>query len=271
MNVEDLVLRDLHRAASDAGRPKVAMPSIDLPELTGSDPVARARVAQALHRLTRDGRATRVRRDLLVLPDSRGLLGLDLVDLLGFVVDGPYLITAGRALEYAELTDQHYFGLVVLTAAPTSPLQWRGQTATFRPTEPTNIWGAVPGAEVPYALPERALLDVLSHPRYGVSLDQAVAVLKRAVAADDAFLQSLLQAVVRYGSGVRQHGARASARRVGCLVDRLFGTDAAAPYLPLIGDNWAPVLLRPGGRSTGELDRTWRVMVNATIETEMVW
>jgi len=267
MTLEARVLRDLHRAAFDAGRPQIAIPSVDLPDIAEHCD-GRSVVDQALVRLTRNRRVVRVRRDLLVLPDARGLLGIDLVDLVDVVAGNPYLITAGRALERADLTDQHSFGIVVLTTRAQAPLRWRGQTATFHPTDPTNLWGWVPDLRPCYALPERTLLDVLNHPRYGVSLEQAIRALKLAVARDDRFLDRLHGAVERYGAGARNHGARATARRVGVLVHRLFGDQAAAPYRNLVGDNWAPVLLRPGGPTAGDLDREWRVVLNVTLDLE---
>lgn len=267
MTVEDMLLRDLHRAAIDAGRPGVAVPSADLPPIVGRAR-SQASIAQALHRLTRSGRIVRVRRDLLVLPDAAGLLRVDLVDLVDAMASGPYIITAGRALQHAELTDQHWFGIEVLAARGGAPLCWREQQARFHQTDPTNLWGAVPDMRPSYALPERALLDVLNHPQYGVSLTQALDALILAARRDTQFLGRLHRAVLRYGAGARNHGARAVARRVGLLVERLYGADAAEPYLALVGENWAPVPLRPGGKAAGTINRTWRVIENATIAPE---
>lgn len=266
MTVEDLLLRDLHRAAIDAGRAGVAVPSVDLPSMVDRAR-SQASIDQALLRLTRSGRVIRVRRDLLVLPDAAGLLRVDLVDLVDAVASGPYLITGGRALQHAELSDQHWFGIDVLTARAGAPLRWRGQQAQFHQTDPTNLWGAVPDMRPCYALPERALLDVLNH-QYGVSLTQAIDALILAVSRDTLFLERLHNAVLNYGAGARKHGARAVARRVGLLVERLYGADAAEPYRALVGENWAPVPLRPGSKAVGELNRTWRVIENATIAPE---
>jgi predicted transcriptional regulator of viral defense system len=267
MTVEDTLLRDLHRAAIDAGRPGVAVPSVDLPSMVGSTR-SQASIDQALYRLTRSGRIIRVRRDLLVLPDAAGLLRVDLVDLIDVAASGPYIITAGRALQHAELTDQHWFGIEVLTARAGAPLYWRDQQARFHQTDPTNLWGALPDTRPCYALPERALLDVFNHPRYGVSLTQALDALILAVSRDTLFLDRLHTAVIRYGAGARNHGARAVARRVGLLVERIYGAEAAEPYLALVGDNWSPISLRPSGKAAGDLNRKWRVIENATIAPE---
>ncbi len=270
MTIEDVVLRELHRAALEAGRRGIAIPSADLDAVarrTGGQPAAE----QALKRLVQAQRAVRVRRDLLVLPETTGLLGIDMVDLVAAVASPrPYLITAGGALEHFDLTDQRSFGLVVLIPSEVTTLRYRGQSASFFKTDPTNIWGSEPGARPRYALPERALVDVLNHPRYGVSLTNALDALVRAASRDPAFLDRLLAAVLRYSAGARGHSSRSSARRVGLVVERLFGADAAAPYRDLVGTNRAPVLMRPGGTPSGPLDSTWRVVVNAVLEPETV-
>lgn len=268
MTIEDIVLRDLHRAAAEAGRRGVAIPSIDL------DAVARRigdrnAAEQAVTRLIRARRVVRVRRDLVVLPDATGLVGIEIADLVDAAAPSPYLITAGAALQHFELTDQHFFGLAVLVPAEVTQLRYRGQTATFFRTAPTNIWGSDPEARPRYALPERALVDALNHPRYGVSLTQAIDALVRAASADSGFLDRLHAAVVRYRAGSKGHSSRSSARRVGFLLERLFGTDVAAPYRDLVGANRAPVLLRPGGSPSGPVDTTWRVVVNAVLDREV--
>lgn len=269
MTIEDAVLRELHRAALEAGRRGVAIPSADLDAVarrTGD----RTAAEQALQRLVQAKRVMRVRRDLVVLPDATGLLSIDMADLVDVVARQPYLITGGRALEHFDLTDQHFFGLTVLVPSEGTKLRYRGQTATFFKTDPTNIWGWESEVRPRYALPERALVDALNHPRYGVSLAQALDGLFRAVSRDSTFLERLLAAVVRYSSGARGYSSRSSARRVGLVVERLFGADAAAPYRGLVGTNRAPVLLRPGGSPDGPVDTTWRVVVNAVLEPETV-
>jgi len=262
MGIDDLVLREMHRAAVDAGRPGISVPSADLKQLAsvaGSPSAAQ----EAIRRLAVAGRVARVRRDLLVLPDTTGLLGVDLPDLIDVVATRPYLITAGRALEHHGLTDQHFFGAIVLVTARLEPLRFRSQTATFLETDPTNIWGWEDAPGPCYARPERAILDVLNHPRYAVTLTQAIDALVLADSRDPAFIRRLLDAVVFSGSP-------AAARRVGLVVERFVGPPAAAPFRDWIGKNRAPVLMRPRGRRSGHLDETWRVLVNASLESERV-
>lgn len=269
MTVEDLVLRELHRAAIEAGRRGISVPSTDLDHVVRRSGDRRA-AEHALERLVRAQRVVRARRDLLVLPDAAGLLSIDMPEVVDAVAPPPYLITGGRALEQAGLTDQHFFGLVVLVPREVAKLRFRGQTATFFKTGESNIWGSEPEARPRYALAERALVDVLNHPRYGVSLTQALGALLSAASRDPAFLDRLHAAVVRYRSGARGHSSRSSARRVGLVVERFFGSDAAAPYRELVGKNKAPVLMRPGGAPDGPIDTTWRVVVNAVLEPEAV-
>ena len=258
MALEDRVLVELHRAASLAGRPGVAVPSQDLEgvdQQTGS----RARTYRALLRLVRSGRIINVRKDLIVLPDATGRTAMELPELIDAITPQPYLITGGRALQYHRLTDQHFFSITVLVPTRVARLAYRGETAAFLTTKPARIWGWQDDERPRFAAPERALVDVLSHSRYGVSFSQALNALHLAVERDPELIERLVGAVRRYGWA-------ASARRVGLLVDRLFGDDAAAPFRAMIGDSRTPVLLRPGGPATGEVDRTWRVVVNATTE-----
>lgn len=267
VRIGDLVLRELHRAAAEAGRPGIAIPSVDLAAVaraTGDRDVA----ADAIRRLAASKRAVRVRRDLLVLPDATGLIRVEIDDLVDAVASTPYLITAGAALEHAGLTDQHFFGLVVLVPSEITPLHYRGQHAAFYKTDPTNIWGWHDQPGPRYARPERAIVDGVNHPRYGLSLTQVIGALAQARARDDNFLDRLFEVVERYGAGTRGHSSRAAARRVGLLIERLYGPDAAAPYRDLIGPNRAPTLLRPGGALSGSLDRRWRVVVNAELPSE---
>ncbi len=267
MTVEDLVLRELHRAAREAGRPGIAIPSKDLAAAarrTGD----RVAAKQALTRLVAAHRVVRVRKDLLVLPDTTGLLNIEVDDLVEAIAPKPYLITAGAALAHFDLTDQHYFGLAVLVPTEVAKLTYRSQTVKFYKTDPANIWGSKRGVGPRYARPERALVDTVNHPRYGVSLTQCLDALIRAEARDPEFLDRLFTAVSRYGA--RGHSSRAAARRLGFIVERLFGLHAAEPYRDLVGPNRAPVLLRPGGSHEGQVDSTWRVVVNAVLEPETV-
>jgi len=258
--IEDRVLVELHRAAALAGRPGIAVPSQDLDiadELTGS----RARTQEALGRLARKGQLTTVRKDLLLLPDATGRVTVDLDQLIDTVAQEPYLITGGRALEHHRLTDQHYFSISVLVPSRVTMLMYRGERAIFLATSLEHIWGWVDDEHPRYATPERVIVDVVDNPRYSVAFSQAVSALNLAVRRDPEILERLVEILGRFRSV-------AAARRVGLLVDRLFGADAAAPFRGLIGQSRTPVLLRRGGVAHGPVDPIWRVVVNASTELE---
>ena len=260
MRLEDQVLRALYRATLEAGRRGIAVPSADL-DAVAQRIGSREAAQKAIGRLARAERIVSVRKDLLVLPEPTGLLGVDLVDLVDAIAPQPYLITGGRALEHHGLTDQHFFGVIVLAPRRVKKLSYRGQTATFLLTDHGSIWGWQEDVRPQYASPERAIVDALNHPRYAVTLIQAIDAMLLGASRDPEFLDRLAETVRRYDS-------RVAARRVGLVIERFFGADAAAPYRSLIGENRAPVLLRPRGASDGAVDTTWRVVVNAILEPE---
>jgi predicted transcriptional regulator of viral defense system len=255
---EDNVLVGLHRAASAAGRPGVCVPSRDLEE--AGQAIGRPRAKEALSRLLRAGRVISVRQDLIVLPDATGRVTVDLPELIRVVSPSPYLITGGRALEEARLTGQHFFSVIVLVPGRVRGFSFRGEKAAFLPTERERIWGWREDGPH-YATPERALVDALSHSRYGVPLSVALSALRKATQRDSDFLSRLVDATRRYGSST-------TARRIGLVVEAQFGSDTAEPFRELIGSSRTPVLLRPGGPTDGEVDREWRVIVNATTQSE---
>jgi predicted transcriptional regulator of viral defense system len=252
--IEDQVLRRLHRAAVLAGRPGVSIPSLDVPRATDG-----ASTTEAIRRLVADGRAVPVRRDLFVLPDATGLSPITLPDLIDAVAPSPYLITGGRALQQHALTDQHFFTVVVLVASRVAGFAYRGERANFAVTRPERVWGWSDEPGPRFALPERAIMDAFNHPRYGVSFSQAIGALRTAQRTIPAFLDRLAGAARRYGSA-------ATCRRVGFVVERLYGTEASEPFLPLIGTSPTPTLLRPGGPVEGPVERPWHVLVNVDPE-----
>jgi predicted transcriptional regulator of viral defense system len=66
-----------------------------------------------------------------------------------------------------------------------------------------------------------------------------------------------------------RYDSPAVARRVGLVVERFIGPEAAEPYKSLIGENRLPVPMRPLGKQDGVLDQEWRVNVNALLESEL--
>jgi predicted transcriptional regulator of viral defense system len=237
------------------------VPSLDL-DVADRQTGHRAYTNKALSRLVRAGRILAVRKDLIVLPDAKGRVAVDLPALVDVIAPEPYLITGGRALQHHHLTDQHFFSVVVMPARTTG-FSYRGETAVFLTTKPARIWGWQEGERPRIANPERAIIDALSHPRYGVSFPQALDALLLSVKRDPVFIERLAESV-------RRHDSFATARRAGLLVDRLFGADAAIPFRELIGNSRTPVLLRSTGAADGRVGSEWRVVVNVTTESEAV-
>ncbi len=266
-SIEDRVLVDLNRAAVSAGRPGISVPSLDLP-LADAHTGSRQRTQQALLRLRFSGRLISVRKDLAVIPDATGRITVDLPELIHVVAPQPYLITGGKALQHDGLTDQHFFSAKVLVPTRVTNFEYHGERAEFLVTRPDRIWGWQRGVGAKHAKPgpqfataERAIVDALSHSRYGVSFSQAVTALVMAAEKDPRFLQRLLTCVRRYDE-------TATARRVGLIVDRLFGTENAEPYRELVGTWRSPTLLRPNGPTDAPFDTDWRVIVNASLVPE---
>jgi predicted transcriptional regulator of viral defense system len=266
--VDDAVLRELHRAATLAQRAGISIVTRDAPRadrVSGS----REKTLQAIDRLAKDGRAVRARRDLLALADSAGLVTPTLEELVDAISPRPYLITGGRALEHHGLTDQHFFELVALAGNPASGFAWRGERVRYLKTSPDRVWGGRPARALGahrtrpiIAAAERAVMDAIDHPRFGVSMSQAVGALRRALQVDAAFVNRLARAVDRGGS-------TATARRVGFLVEQLAGEAAAAAIRPWIGERRSPVPLRAGGSEDGPIDPVWLVQVNVDLDLVM--
>lgn len=264
--IDDQVLRELHRAAALEERAGISIVSKDalrVDRVTGSHD----KTLQAIDRLSRDRRAVRVRRDLLALSDQTGLVTASLAELVDVIAPRPYVITGGRALAFHDLTDQHFFELVALVASSTAGFGWRGEQVHYLVTEPDRVWGGRPGpSEGPrrprpiFASVERVLIDVLDHPRFGVSASQAVRALRDALGRDGRLLGRLAGAVERYDSA-------STARRVGFFVSRLLGPEPAEPFAAFVGRSRTPVALRPKGPDRGPVDPRWLVRVNLDVDS----
>ncbi len=109
-----------------------------------------------------------------------GSTDVRVLPLIDAVTPRPYLITAGRALAELGLSDQHFFRVIVLTSHRLSDWAWQGDEARYALVDPERVWGQAPdGPSI--ALPERAILDALANPRWGVSVPQAAEAVDRAV------------------------------------------------------------------------------------------
>ena len=211
------------------------------------------RSRDALRQLRRDGRLRRVRRGIYLLVAPTGSTDVRVLPLIDAVTPRPYLITAGRALAELGLSDQHFFRVIALTSHRLNDWAWQGDEVRYAFVDPERIWGQAPdGPSI--ALPERAILDCLANPRWGVSVPQAAEAVDRAV-PDRVSPERLAQAAERYGSA-------AAARRLGFLLELLHGPDAAEPLLSLRGRSHAHVLLSPSAPARGPTDPRWKLRVN---------
>jgi predicted transcriptional regulator of viral defense system len=243
----------LNRRAVDAGRHPVVRLDEDMEALdaaTGS----RRRSQDALRQLTRDGRVRRVRRGVYILVAPTGSTDARVLPLIDALTPRPYLITAGRSLAEFGLSDQHFFRAIVLTSHRLGDWSWQGNEVRYSLVAPERIWGFSTPDGPQIALPERAIVDCLANPRWGVTLAQTAEALDRAV-PDHTSAQRLTQAAERYGSA-------AAARRLGYLLELLHGPDAAVPLLPQRGRSHASVLLSSSGQDRGPSNPRWGLRIN---------
>jgi predicted transcriptional regulator of viral defense system len=243
----------LNRRALDAERHPVVRLDEDMEALdatTGS----RRRSQDALRQLRRDGRLRRVRRGVYLLVAPTGSTDARVLSLIDAVTPRPYLITAGRALAELGLSDQHFFRVIVLTSHRLTDWSWRGDEVRYALLVPERIWGLYTPNGPAIALPERAILDCLANPPWGVTLPQTAEAIDRAVPGRTS-PENLAQAAERYGSA-------AVARRLGYLLELLHGPDAAEPLLPLRGRSHARVLLSSAAPDRGPSSPRWGLRVN---------
>ena len=247
----------LARAAALAGRPEVVLVDEDVAPLGLSPREGRAVLARA----ERAGRIRRVRRGAYVLVDRTGNVRADLLDVIAALTPQPYLVTGGRALQFHDLTDQHFRRVHVLVPHQLRSWSWRGDEVRYVPTAASLRRGVARSrrTQARVATPERAIADSLRHPRWGVTLSQVVEALDTMLAREPDFADRLASEVARQDS-------HALARRLGMLVSHLAGPDAARGFLPLRGESRASTPLQAGGRPEGPIDPVWQVRVNVDLE-----
>ncbi len=230
-----------------------------LEELAGGGrPAARALLA----RLKAAAELQPVRRGVYAIRNARGTIRLSTLDLVGQLSPAPYLVTGGRALQEHGLSDQSFREIVVACPAKERPWAWQGDRVRYVRLPAQRIWGGKPrrhgGGTVMLATAERAILDSLAHPGWGVTLAQVVQALDRALQADPTFADRLAQAAARYGSSTL-------ARRLGLLVEELAGAEAARPFLALRGASHAAAALQPGSAAAGAHRARWQVTENVPL------
>lgn len=224
----------------------------------------RARSQDVLHRLSRSGWLVQVRRRAYVVRPRSMALTVSTLELVGAISPSLHLVTGGRALAEAGLSDQSFRRLTVLVSTRQRSWEWQGEVVDYTTVAKDKIWGGtsrkVGRFPVEIALAERAILDSLARHALGVSLGQVVEALDKALHRQPSFGMSLAKYAARYGSPVL-------ARRLGFLVERLGGQEAAEPFSVLTGVSRRSVPLLVGGTSEGELDSRWRVIVNVPFES----
>ena len=210
--------------------------------------------------LERQGRLRRVRRGAYVLADASGGMRAGLLDLIAALTPRPYLVTAGRALQFHELSDQHFRRVQVLAPTQLRSWSWRGDTVRYARTG-RSLRGEgtrTRKTRANVASAERAIIDSLAHPEWGVTLSQVIEALQTLLARDPHAADRLAVQTAAYDS-------HALARRLGLLVSRLCGQDAARAFRALRGSSKAITPLRAGGPDSGPIEQTWKLRENVDI------
>lgn len=225
----------------------------------------RKRSEVALHRLTRSGWLRQIRRGAYAVRSERGSVRVSALELVGALTRGPHLVTTGQALAIHRLSDQAFRELVVVVPHAQRPWSWLGVRVRYVRMPADQIWGGRPRRfdaqlETVVASPERAILDSLAHPRWGITISQVVEAIDRASRRDPEFIDRLALAAARYGNTTL-------ARRLGFLVERLRGPDAARAFRALRGAaHGSAQLLTQAPATDAELDSRWRVSENIPFE-----
>jgi predicted transcriptional regulator of viral defense system len=217
---------------------------------------------QLIFRLNRAGHLKQIKRGAYaVRPRSRALT-LSALDLVGALERERHLVTAGRALALNGLSDQSFRTIVVLSPIQQRGWEWQGEKVVYAVQPADRIWGGrqMKRAIAPtwIARPERAIIDSLAHPKWGVSLSQVVEAIRMAL-NHPGFPERIAQSAARYGNA-------AVARRLGFIFSRLAGDAVAAPFRALIGTSRALTLLDPSGPQSGDTHPEWRLRENVPFD-----
>jgi predicted transcriptional regulator of viral defense system len=182
------------------------------------------------------------------------------LELVGAITLQPHLVTAGRALEAHGLTDQSFREIIVATPVKERDWNWQGEYVRYVRLPRHQLWGGRRRGDTVIASAERAILDSLAHPNWGVTLSQVVEALDRAYQGDRRFLERLAAATARYRNAML-------ARRVGFLVEETIGAAAAEPFLALRGPSNADAALLTGLKRRGPRRSRWNVNENVPMES----
>jgi predicted transcriptional regulator of viral defense system len=218
---------------------------------------SRARIHALIARLEKAGRLQPVRRGAYTMVDAGGNTRAGILDLVAALTPKPYAVTAGAALQFHGLTEQHFRLLVVLVNTQLRPWSYRGQAIRYVRTSRklAGIGTRSRKTTAAIANPARAVADSLDHPAWGVTLPQVAEATDRLLKRDPAFADTL-------ASEIAEHYGHALARRFGFLITALAGADAARPFLLLRGSSKAAAKLLAPGPDRGPVDTTWGVRIN---------
>jgi predicted transcriptional regulator of viral defense system len=228
------------------------------------DQVAGSRESSSnlLSRMADFGSLRRVRKGAYAVRSRADTIGVTALQLVGEVSPPRHLLTAGRALAIHGLSDQAYRRMIVLVSTQARGWEWLGETIHYARVPSKSIWGGAPLVRGPrttiVATAQRAILDSLAQPNWGVSLSEIVRAL-RAALQSDRFADTLAAAAARYDNA-------SVSRRLGLLVEHVGGVLRSAPFLPLRGPSHATVLLRPGYGEEGIINSTWNVRQNIDLD-----
>lgn len=233
-----------------------------LDEVTGS----RSETERAIRRLLNAGWLVRVRRGALVVRTRAGTLERGALGVVGDITRHPHLVTGGVALARFGLTDQSFRTIIVLTAHTQRPWSWLGESVSYHRVRPSALWGGRTYADTgstTIARPARAIADCVSHPTWGVTMPEIAKAIYRERRLRPEFVDDLAAVAARYDNSL-------TSRRLGFLVERINGREAARPFLPLRGRSKAIVpLLSTARRLDGPIDSTWRLRLN--IDTQLLF
>jgi predicted transcriptional regulator of viral defense system len=256
---EEVAFAALYRASITARRPWIVLADPDfetLDLLFGS----RSRARALVRRLEKAGRAQSVRRGAYTLADPAGNTRVTALDLVAALTPKPYLVTAGAALQFHDLTDQHFRLTVVRANTQLRGWDYRGQQIKYVRTDRKLVGVSTRSRRTPAAIatPAIAIADSLEHPSWGVTLAQVAEAIDLMRNRDRGFPDAL-------ASEVANHYGHALARRFGVLITALAKQNAARAFLPLRGRSKTPAKLLAGGPDTGPLDTLWGVRINVDL------
>jgi predicted transcriptional regulator of viral defense system len=227
----------------------------------------RAEARKIAHRLACAGWLRQVKRGWYEFVPASALYPSTSAWALLSGITQPHVVSGLTAARQHSLTPQlasrH---LLVLDSGKRVP-RAIGRSHDFRIARlrPWRVFGAEPvvkdGVDVPMATVERVTLDAICYPDWFAGIGEAARILGIGLLRADR--NELIEGAIRW----RSHSL---VSRLGWWGDRMFAGGWNEPErarLVAAGIARSPVALVPGIRPSGEVDRNWRVMVNASEAT----